>query len=449
MNSLQINTLLPNITVGLISGAISMSFELSFAALIFSGRLANHLSFGVGLVLFSVAITSILIILLSSCPQIVVGSATAEMAILAWTANAIAKDLSTSATSTEILVTVIAMIALTSVLTGVILLTLGLFRVGNLVRRLPYPVVGGFMASSGWLLVTGAFEVMVNHPLKIAQVPFLLQPEALIRWIPGLLFALYLLFLSRQKTHPLAIPISLFSGIALFYLILSFTGTSIAEASTQGWILEVQKNQGSWQPLSWSDLLQVHWPAIANQYICIATVVILTAISLPLKMSGLELVLKQEIDSNRELKAAGLANLVVGCAGGSLSYHALSDTILVNKLGGTSRLANWMGIGVFIAVPILGSSLLAYFPKLILGGLLLFLGLLVLLEWLYDAWFTLAKSDYFVVQLILVTSIAIGFLQGLLVGWGMTVVLTAIHQYRKRYRKDRQAIKIFNQNDEK
>jgi SulP family sulfate permease len=84
MKKLQLNTLLPNITVGLISGVICISFELSFAALIFAGRLADHLSFGVGLVVFSVAIARLLIMLfISSCPQIVVGSGTAETAILA------------------------------------------------------------------------------------------------------------------------------------------------------------------------------------------------------------------------------------------------------------------------------------------------------------------------------------------------------------------------------
>ncbi|MGC1308592.1 MAG: SulP family inorganic anion transporter [Phormidesmis sp.] len=433
MNRLQIDNLLPNVTAGLAAGVICVSFELSFAALIFSGRLAEHLSFGVGLILFSVATTSVLIILLSSCPQIVVGSATAETAILAWTAGAIAKDLSPAVPSAEILTTVIAMIALTSVLTGMVLLVLGLFRAGNLVRWLPHPIVGSFMASSGWLLVTGAFEVMADHPLKVAQMPLLIQPEALIRWIPGLLFALYLLLLSRQKAHPFVIPLSLFAGIALFYLLLSFTDIPIAEASAQGWMLEVQQTQGLWQPLSWSNLPQVHWSAIAHQYVCIATVVFLTAISLPLKMSGLELVMKQTIDSNQELKAAGVANLAVGCVGGSLSYHAMNDTLLVHTLGATSRLANWIGVSVFIAISVLGSSLLAYFPKPILGGLLLFLGLLMLLEWSYDSWFTLSKQDYFIVQLILVTSILIGFLQGLVIGWGMTVVLSTLRLYQKKF----------------
>jgi hypothetical protein len=87
MKRLPINTLFPNAIVGMISGTICVSFELSFAVLIFLGRLAEHLSFGVGLVLFSVAITSILIILFSACPQIVMGSAAAKTAILAWTAK--------------------------------------------------------------------------------------------------------------------------------------------------------------------------------------------------------------------------------------------------------------------------------------------------------------------------------------------------------------------------
>ncbi len=36
---------------------------------------------------------------------------------------------------------------------GISLWMLGFFRLGRLVRYVPYPVIGGFLAGTGWLLV--------------------------------------------------------------------------------------------------------------------------------------------------------------------------------------------------------------------------------------------------------------------------------------------------------
>ena len=46
----------------------------------------------------------------------------------------------------------LAAIAITSVLTGIGLYVLGRFKLGNLIRFIPYPVVGGFLAG---VLLTG------------------------------------------------------------------------------------------------------------------------------------------------------------------------------------------------------------------------------------------------------------------------------------------------------
>jgi len=62
----------------------------------------------------------------------------------------------------------------------------------------------------------------------------------------------------------------------------------------------------------------------------------------------------------------------------------------------------------------------------VLGGLLLFLGLSFLVEWVYDAWFTLPRSDYALVLAILVIVGAVGFLEGVAVGIGIAVVLFVI-----------------------
>ena len=59
----------------------------------------------------------------------------------------------------DVFLTVIAATLVVTVLCGVVFLVLGRFRLGNLVRFVPYPVVGGFLAGTGWLLFKGGIYV--------------------------------------------------------------------------------------------------------------------------------------------------------------------------------------------------------------------------------------------------------------------------------------------------
>jgi len=70
-----------------------------------------------------------------------------------------------------------------------------------------------------------------------------------------------------------------------------------------------------------------------------------------------------------------------------------------------------------------GAKILSIFPKVILGGLILNLGLSFLDEWLYDTWAKLKRNDYFVIVLILFVIAAVGFLEGIVIGLLMSIVL--------------------------
>ena len=421
--------LLPNLTVGLTTGAIGVLFDLSYAVLIFSGSLSSHLSPGIGLVLFSAASTRILVALTSSLPGMVADLSTVPTAILAWSIGAIVKSLPPTTSAPELWMTALATIALTSLLTGAFLLLLGWLRLGKLVRSMPNAVIGGFIASTGWLLVKGAFKLMTDRPLELAQLPVLLQAHVLMQWLPGLLLALYLLLISHLRSHPLILSASLFGSIALFYILLSLSGTSAAQASNQGWTLNIAATPSGHSShshfLDLSLLSQVHWSAIADQWMCLGTVGVTAAISLLMNVSSLKLVTQQEIDTNRELTIAGTANLAIGLFGGILSFHSLSKSMLAHKMG-SNRLATLIDAGVFLVVSTLGASLLSYCPKPVLGGLLLFLGLSLLIEWVVVAGFKLSLRDYLVVQVVLVVSATVGFLQGLTVGWIAAICLVAI-----------------------
>jgi SulP family sulfate permease len=131
--------------------------RISFAALIFSGDLSQFTGRGIGLTLFGAFAMLLVVALTSSFPAMVATPQDSPAAILAFMAAAIAAAMP-SASPEEKYFTVVAAITLTSLLNGVIFFALGSFKLGGLVRYIPYPVVGGFLAGTGWMLARAQWE---------------------------------------------------------------------------------------------------------------------------------------------------------------------------------------------------------------------------------------------------------------------------------------------------
>ena len=301
--------------------------------------------------------------------------------------------------------------------------TLGTLKLGNIVRLLPNSVTGGFVASSGLLLVKGAIEILMKQPLETLSLQSLSQSVTFMQWLPGLLLAIYLLVVTRRARRSLVIAGSLVGAIALFYSTLFISGTSLAEANAQGLTLGIPSLQTTWQLLHWSDLLRINWHAIGSQWMCAGTVSVLTAVLLLMNVKGMEMVMAEDIDFNHELKVAGSTNVLLGMSGGILSFHSMGGSILMHTLGGRSRWGSVIGGATFILLPLLFSSWFTYFPTSILGGLLLYLGFSCLQEWAWRSRKKLSTTDYFIVQLIWVVSGIVGFLEALTLGWAIAVGL--------------------------
>jgi len=428
-DELQSDRLLPGLTSGVLIGVTEVIFALSVGSLIFSGELAPYLSYGIGIGLITAAVILIVISLGSSTPGVTGSSQDSSAAILAVIAAALVGTLSAAGVGDR-LTTVLVAITITTLLTGLFFLVLGFFKLGGLVRFIPYPVVGGFLAGTGWLLAQGSFGVMADFPLTLSNIAALLQGDHLVLWVPGVLFALVLLFGVRRIDHFLAMPGILIGAIVVCYLALLVTGTSITDAMSRGLLLGGVSGQATWQPLVLENLLNANWAAILGQSGNIAIILILSVVALLLNASGIELAVQRDVDLNRELQVAGLANILSGLGGGMVGYHALSLSTLSYRIGAGGRLPGLVAGAICAVVLFAGSPLLAFVPKPILGGLLLFLGLDFIVEWVIDAWFKLSRADYAIVLLILVVIGAADFLIGVGVGLVAMIILFLLNYSR-------------------
>ncbi len=146
LDRLHLKDLLPSITTGLIIGILIINSQISYGALIFSGDLSQHVSRGIGFTLFGAFIIGFFLALKGTMPCTIARPQDSPAAILAISATVITAQLPVSDERDTAFITVVSLIILTSLLTGLFFWLVGRFKLGNFVRFIPYPVIGGFLA---------------------------------------------------------------------------------------------------------------------------------------------------------------------------------------------------------------------------------------------------------------------------------------------------------------
>jgi SulP family sulfate permease len=428
---------LPSLAGGLVTGIISVTYATAFNALIFTGDLTAYLPVVVIWTLLGSAFQAVLTAWFSSLPSTISSIQDSSAVVLAMTAVMITRAMPAAASSQEKFMTVAAAVAICTVLTGLLFLFLGQFKLGDLIRYLPYPVIGGFLAGSGLLLVLGGAAVMTGINIDLSSLPALFQPGVLLKWLPGMLYGVVLMTLLLRVRHFMVLPGALLAGVAGFYLILWLGGISMVDARAQGLLLSTKAIVGGgWQPFGWpggaNSLSYVDWGALAGQAGSLVAVALVVLITLLLNATGIELDNGLTLDFNRELKASGIANLVSGPLGCMPGAHGLGNTSLVYKMGGRSRMAAFVVAGTCLFAMIFGDTLVSFFPTPILGGLLMLLGFDFLMNWLYQTWFKLPILSYLTIVLIALVMVAVGVLQGVALGLGLAIVAFVVAYSRVR-----------------
>ena len=91
-----------------------------------------------------------------------------------------------------------------------------------------------------------------------------------------------------------------------------------------------------------------------------------------------------------------------------------------------ARAAGLIAALVPLAAVVVGAEVVGLIPRMIVGGVLVFLGLSFMVEWVWDKRRSLPPLEYAVVVVILVGIIVWGFLIGVVIGLVLAVVLFAI-----------------------
>ena len=443
------SNIVPSIIAGVIGGIIKIVAAMAFSALIFTGTLAAYLPQGIGIVLFGFLLFAVISTFTASYPVNINTPQDIPIAIIALIATTVmatnGKDWDAETTFQFIFVT----IALTSILVGIFFFILGTLKLGKLVRFIPYPVVGGFLAGTGWLIVKFAFIMTAGMGLSLDNVVSLFDQATLHKWFPGLIFGLIMLISSRYTKHYLLIPALLAIGITSFYAIMFFYGFSYTDLESNGYLLGPFPEGGLFQGLPLKYLSDFKWSIFLEQLPAIGTMMILNAISVLFNYSGLEIIIKKDLDLDQELKTTGIGNIIAGLGGAPPGHLSLGGTLLSISIGSKSKLTNIV-IALLCAITLFfGSEVLSFFPRIILGGLLFNLGLSFLVDWLYSTWSRVPKTDYTIILLIFLVIGTVGFLEGVITGLLMSVVLFVVSYSKVEIIKHELTGKTFHSNVER
>jgi SulP family sulfate permease len=418
-------SVLPALTTALATGFLAIVACVSYPAVIFSGSLEVYLTTGIGLGLLSAVVIGTIVTLTSTFSGSIGYSQSEPAVVIGIIAASVTTTLQATQREAQVLPTLFAIAIVSSALCGLALFLLGKFRLGNLVRYIPFPVVGGFLAGCGWLLLKGGLSSMSGFRVGAGNWLLLFDAATLVKWLPGAAAGIVLWALQTRRSHFLNMPIVLVGSVALFWLVAILGGASADSLRAGGWLLgPFPESGGIWSPLQHGiAITDAAWDLLPNYAVEFATLVLLTSIGALLNASSIEIAVRHDFDLNRDLKGIGIANLFCAAAGGLPGFQSLSGSVLTKRLGSPVRFVGLATTALCLAALLFGSAVLMYVPKLVIGNILIYMAIGFLVDWLYLGYRRMQLPDYAVLIVVFVSVVTIGFVEAIGIGTVAGIVI--------------------------
>jgi SulP family sulfate permease len=397
------------------ASVLTITFGLSYSLLIFSGPLLPYLSYGVAATFVSSAVLATVIALGSSLPFAVGGPDSTTTAMTAILASSLAERVTATHPAAPLLAPVLITLSLSTIVTGMALCGFGLTRLGRGIRYVPYPVVGGFLGATGWLILLGAVRVITGMRLQITTLGQFANPLTLSELGAACTMALVLYLTWHRSRSPLGLPIILIVGVIAAHVAFHLAGISPVEAQAAGWTFLPPPHVSFMLPWHATEI-GYPWYALPDISGNLIAVVFVTASSTLFNTAGIEVASHSEANLERELNVAGLANVLTGALGGYIGCISVSRSILNFNVGGTGRLSGLTVAAVSALMLAVAPALLGYMPKFVLGGLLIYLAADALHKWIIESRRRLSFTEYLSLLAIIAVIVQWGFIVGVVFG---------------------------------
>ncbi|HEX4083640.1 MAG TPA: sulfate permease [Chthoniobacteraceae bacterium] len=264
-------------------------------------------------------------------------------------------------------------LALCTMMAGVILFALGLVRMGSLIKFIPYPVTAGFTAGIAVLIFSTQIKDFCG--LAIAKVPsdFFERISTLIRhagtldWRTLLTAASSLAVIKlwpgrweRRVPGTIVALVLATIAVALFHLPIATLGSKFG---------------GIPQGLPAPHLPNVAWEKIHELFQPALTIALLAAIESLLCAVVADGMIDDQHDSNQELMAQGIANILSPLFGGIAVTGAIARTATNVKCGGRTPVAGIVHGLTLLVVILIAAPFAKFIPLATLSAVLIIVSL--------------------------------------------------------------------------
>lgn len=261
-------------------------------------------------------------------------------------------------------------LAIATFMAGAFLILMGVLHLGTIIKYIPYPIVVGF--TSGIALTIFATQIKDLFGLQIESVPagFLdkwavyFQHFDTVNWwtlLIGVCSILVIVFMPKISRR---IPGSLVAIILMTVvaLILKRLGISGIETIGDRFTISSSLPQPAVPSLSWETVTRLAQPAMV--------IAMLGAIESLLSAAVADGVIGDRHDSNQELVAQGIANMVSPLIGGIPATGAIARTMTNINNGGRTPVAGIAHAIVLALIYLFLMPLVQYIPMSCLAGVL-------------------------------------------------------------------------------
>ena len=286
---------------------------------------------------------------------------------------------------------------LATFLAGLFLLIAGIFRLGALTSFIPAPVITGFTSGIAIIIALGQVDNLFgvhsegsNVIEKMASYQELGFSPTTATWLMGLLVILGLVFYPKswnQKVPGSLVLIILCTAVMMLFDLPIATVGRIPQTL----IGEQRLHLG----FTLKELQAVLMPAIS--------IALLGMVESLLCGASAGRMANQPLDSNQELVAQGIGNLILPFFGGIPATAAIARTSVALKSGAQTRLAGIVHALVLFLSMILLGPIMSQIPMPALAGVL------IVTAWRMNEWHTIrelfAKRNWAAISLFLLTMI--------------------------------------------
>lgn len=260
-----------------------------------------------------------------------------------------------------------------TMMAGVLLIILGIFKLGTIIKFIPYPIVVGFTSGIAVTIFTTQIADIFGLQFGDEKVPgdfigkwiLYFHHFDSINWWNALVSVVSIVIIALTPKFSKKIPGSLVAIILVtvaVWLMKMYGGITCIDTIGDRFSIQAQ--------LPDANVPTLDWEAIKNLFPIAITIAVLGAIESLLSATVADGMIGDRHDSNTELVAQGIANVVSPIFGGIPATGAIARTMTNINNGGKTPVAGIVHAIVLLLILIFLMPLAKFIPMACLAGVL-------------------------------------------------------------------------------